>query len=80
MITRTPECRCLECRKPLADVPAARRLILCLRCGAVMIFTEDLRVRGMTEEEMDILCNDAESLKFLAGQVLGIQLVPKVPA
>lgn len=86
MITRLPECRCLNCNHPLDaaggvntdDAPEPGNICLCIECGAVMMYAEDLTVRGMTREEMDDLCNDAETMQFLARQVQKIHMIPKL--
>jgi hypothetical protein len=91
MRTRTPECRCLGCGKrldavgPVApdgsdanDRPSPGDVTVCLRCGAVMMLAEDLTVRGMTEAEMDLLCNDKGYMNFLAGVVRNIRMIPKM--
>jgi hypothetical protein len=79
MITRTPECNCLHCGYTLdATGPTSNEeqsplspgdLVLCIRCGAVMMFADDLTVRGMSTEEMDKLCSDRETMNHLARQV-----------
>lgn len=84
MTTRTPECRCLNCGHKLNmagsiesnDAPSPGCLCLCIRCGAVMMYAEDLTVRGMTTAEMDELCNDPEAMDFLAHQVRKIKMIP----
>ena len=42
-----------------------------------MMFADDLTVRGMTEKEMDDLCNNAKTMKIL-GRVQAIRLIPKM--
>jgi len=86
MITRTPESRCLNCGKKLDalggidtdDAPEPGNLVLCIACGAVMMIADDLTPRGMTREEMDDLCNDAETMNYLARQVRKIHMLPKL--
>jgi hypothetical protein len=86
MITRTPESRCLNCNKKLdalggidtEDSPEPGNLVLCIACGAVMMIADDLTPRGMTREEMDDVCNDAETMNFLARQVQKIHMLPKL--
>jgi hypothetical protein len=86
MITRTPESRCLNCNKKLdalggidtEDPPEPGNLVLCIACGAVMMIADDLTPRGMTREEMDDLCNDAETMNYLARQVRKIHMLPKL--
>ncbi len=86
MITRMPECRCLNCGRKFnaaggvnaEDAPEPGNICLCIECGAVMLYGEDLTVRGMTREEMDDLSNDAEAMQFLARQVRKIHMLPKL--
>ena len=86
MITRTPECHCLNCGHKFdaagainaEDAPEPGNICLCIECGAVMMYAEDLTVRGMTREEMDAICNDAETMNFLARQVQKIHMLPKL--
>ena len=86
MITRMPESRCLNCGHKFnaagsidADqAPEPGNICLCIKCGAVMLYAEDLTVRGMTREEMDDLSNDAEAMNFLARQVRKIYMLPKL--
>ena len=71
-IMHTPQCDCLNCGKRLdaatglSVAPSPGDLSVCLRCGAVAIFDEGMTVRGMTEDEMDKLCADAEMMNYLA--------------
>jgi hypothetical protein len=62
-----PECRCLSCGRPMDALgtpdgaeakPAPGDIAVCLRCGAVMKLDENLKLRGMTEAEMDELVAD----------------------
>jgi hypothetical protein len=86
MTTDTPKCRCLHCGKTLdavsgintGDAPSPGSLTVCIRCGAVMVFADDLTVRGMTEKEMDYLCNDTKTMKTLASRGQAIRLMPKL--
>jgi hypothetical protein len=86
MISRTPVSRCLNCGHKFnaagginaEDAPEPGNICLCIACGAVMLYAEDLTVRGMTREEMDDLSNDAETMNFLARQVRSIHMLPKL--
>jgi len=86
MITRTPECRCLNCGHKLnaagginaEDAPEPGNICLCIECGAVMMYADNLTVRGMTREEMDDISNHAETMNFLARQVRKIHMLPKM--
>jgi len=86
MITRTPECHCLNCGKLLdtvggvdhSDAPEPGCVVLCLRCGAVHMLGDNLSLRGLSEAEMDYLTNDNEYMAFLAALVGRIHLIPKM--
>ena len=86
MTSRMPESRCLNCGHKFnaaggvnsEDAPEPGNICLCIDCGAVMLYAEDLTVRGMTREEMDDLTNDAETMQFLASQVHKIHMLPKL--
>ena len=84
----TPQSKCLQCGylmnaagstdgRPI-EPPEPGNLAVCLRCGAVMMYADDLTVRGMTVEEMDDLTNDREAMNGLARLVKRIQLIPKI--
>lgn len=85
MVTRTPECQCLHCGAKMNaagsieghNSPSPGSLALCIRCGAVMMYAEDLTLRGMTEEEMLDIASDVETVQFLARQVQKIRMLPK---
>jgi hypothetical protein len=86
MTTHVPESRCLHCGHKLDaatgvghhDAPEPGNLSLCINCGAVTIYAEDLTLRGMTREEMDALTNDRETMSFLVRQVQKIHMLPKL--
>lgn len=61
MTTRLPERECLQCGKKLdaasclADdtaVPRPGDISMCIRCGHLMTFADDLSYRELTEEEL----------------------------
>lgn len=79
-----PECNCLQCGHKMnasgsADgaphLPEPGDLVLCIRCGAVMMHADDMTVRGMTDEEMDELVADKETMDELAKNVKRIHLM-----
>jgi hypothetical protein len=86
MSTPIPECHCLACGHKLnafnalntAEPPKPGDLALCMRCGAVMKIDVDLTVRGLTRTEMDDLCNDPETMRYLEKQVAAIHFLPKL--
>jgi hypothetical protein len=58
--TRTPECICPACGKvsdtatdPTSDEePSSGDITICLTCGHLMAFTDEMTVRELTWEEM----------------------------
>lgn len=82
---RTPESACLACGYRLTaagspdgspiEPPNEGDITVCLRCGAVMRFDSEGRVRGMTDAEIDEITADTEYLKLLAGIVRGIHFI-----
>lgn len=84
-VARTPECNCLNCGKLLSALgtgdptveakPEPGDVTVCLRCGAVMKLADDLRVRGMTDAEMDELIADKEWMNHVARMVKAIQFM-----
>ena len=61
MTTRTPEAKCLRCEHkvdavshPTNDevVPKPGDATVCLYCGYLMVFTDDMTFRELTEEEL----------------------------
>lgn len=87
MPVRTPECRCLSCGHKFNSAASAGKkgyptpgdLTMCLNCGAVMIFADDLTVRAMTHQETDELLADTETLNQLKGAAAIIKLIPTLP-
>lgn len=83
-IAKIPESLCLKCGYRLnasatADgsqgLPDPGDLMVCLKCGAVMVHADDLSPRGMTDEEMDQLQSDTEAMNELAKAVKNVYLV-----
>lgn len=68
-----PTTACLNCGKLLDaamnantnERPDPGSLSICLYCGAVTIFGDDLRLRPLTQGEFDELQAQPETLKFL---------------
>lgn len=61
MTTRLPECACLQCGKVMdaashpeddTKTPRPGDVTICLYCGFLMAFTDDLGFRELTEEEL----------------------------
>lgn len=74
-VKQIPESKCLECGYKVnasgsmdgsPELPGPGDLVLCLKCGAVMLHAEDMRLRGMTDKEMDELTADQETMNELA--------------
>jgi hypothetical protein len=74
-IHRLPESRCLECgsklnasatREGLSPRPNPGDVTVCLKCGAAMVFGDDLRLRGFTDAEAAELVEDPETMNELA--------------
>jgi len=82
--TRTPRNKCLNCGfwteaastpDGSAGAPTEGSLSVCIKCGAVMMFDQDLRLRGMTASEMDSLLADHELMGTLAKLVRCINFI-----
>ena len=61
MTTRLAETKCLRCHHKLdaascladdAAVPKPGDITICIKCGYLMTFTDDLSFRDLTEEEV----------------------------
>lgn len=52
---------------------------VCGHCGAVMMFGDNLQPRGMTEEEMDALIADTETMDAIARSVANVRLIRAKP-
>jgi hypothetical protein len=72
--THTPITLCWHCDHMLdaaspvegQAVPSEGAVSLCLYCGAVAIFEEDLKLRAPTEEELDEIVKEREFRKTFA--------------
>jgi hypothetical protein len=81
-----PECRCLACHHKLnagfvqstGKVPKPNTMTICAYCGAVMMFADDLAVRGLNWDEMDALYNDPVALQALRELTQVIRMMPKM--
>lgn len=81
--TKTAESHCLYCNK-LFDrctsvedekAPKPGDLTCCIRCGCVMAFDKDMRVRAITEEELQELQSDPRIKEILQRTVTAIRAV-----
>jgi hypothetical protein len=83
---RIAESHCLQCGAKLnalgdiadaaaAPLPTPGSLIVCIRCGAVMMCADDLTPRRMTDAELDDVANDTETMDELARHVQRIHVV-----
>jgi len=83
MTTRTPECKCLHCGAAFSaatpvdgkGAPEPGIPTVCLKCGAVMVFADDLTVRGFTKEEADEVLRDPMLMAILERVVRGVHIV-----
>lgn len=79
MTTYTPENKCLFCGYLMdaatghnpEDVPDENSVSICIRCGAVTMFTKDLKLRPFTEAEAAQLRADPEAMRALSELVDG---------
>ena len=84
-VARVPESRCLDCGALMNRVGTADRdmkadphpgdIAICIRCGAVMMLDNHLRLRGMTDEEMNQLFANHELMLDIAGKVHRIHFI-----
>ena len=84
-IARVPESVCLNCGAPMnmlgtADVeveakPEPGHVAVCIKCGGVMKLDQDLRLRGMSAQEMDELVADREWMDQIAKVVRKVYFV-----
>lgn len=82
-IVKTPVCSCLQCGARfnaagkaggLGETPVAGDLCICTKCGAVMLYNDDLTPRGMTDAEMADLEADTETMNELARHVRDVHV------
>jgi hypothetical protein len=87
-IAKLPPAKCLECNQPLnaagsfehpGELPKPGDLYVCGKCGAVMLYADDLTPRGMTEPEMQELIEDTETMNELARSVARVHLFRAKP-
>jgi hypothetical protein len=83
-IVKTPLCHCLGCGHKFdaganpdndQDLPGPGDVTVCLKCGAVMKYADDMTVRGMTDAEIDELTNDMEWMGQIARVVGRVNMV-----
>jgi len=84
-VQRTPDCKCLRCGKAMDALGTGNPKIkadakpgdvaACLKCGAVMLLTDNLTVLGMTDQEMDDLMANSETMNDIARMVQAIHMI-----
>lgn len=83
-IRKTPESRCLECGHKVnagaaadgsGSLPGPNDVVVCLKCGAVMRYADEMTLRGMTDAEMDELTSDKEWMDEVARTVKKVHMV-----
>jgi hypothetical protein len=87
-IIRVPDSACLNCGKPMNMLgtgdpnieakPEPGDVTVCIKCGAVMKLDQNLRPRGMSDQEMDELVADREWMDEVAKMVHAVQFVRKI--
>jgi len=83
-----PVCHCLRCgykfdsASSLEDdsKPSPGSLSVCLKCGAVAKYGDDLTVVPMTDKEADELRADVETMAYLSRIVRGLFIVQELRA
>lgn len=81
--TPMTECNCLKCGRKVdtlgnpegAGRPKPGSLIVCIRCGAVMVLSEEWTLRGMTDAEIEELFADTETMDVLAQRVHQVHMI-----
>lgn len=79
--TRTPECNCPYCGHKFDRVTSVAKyaspnpgdFTLCIKCSCLMVFDADLRVRGLTVEELGALDNEPGLQKVILRTALAIR-------
>jgi hypothetical protein len=69
---RIPDCKCTNCGKELSgaaglgndDMPKPGDVCVCLDCGHVMAFADDLTLRNLTDEEIVEFAGRPEIISF----------------
>jgi hypothetical protein len=84
-IIRVPESACLNCGHLLNALgtgdlnveakPEPGDVTVCIKCGAVMKLDQDLRPRGMSDQEMDELVADREWMDEVARVVQTVHFI-----
>lgn len=87
-VVRVPESRCLNCNavqdalgtgdERIEARPEPGDVVVCIKCGAVMRLDDKLRLRGMTEAEMDELVADRQWMDAVARMVQKIHFMKHV--
>lgn len=70
--TRTPDCKCLDCGMLISAastcederVPSPGDISICIHCGHIMIFNEDLTVRALTDAEVIEVAGNQEIILY----------------
>jgi len=73
MISEHPQSTCLNCGATLdhatsvggEHAPRSGDFTICIKCQAVMVFADDLSLRGFTDKELEQLKADPEMNHFL---------------
>jgi hypothetical protein len=76
-----PESHCLNCGRALTRisdlrsqaVPVPGSLVVCIYCSSVMAVADDLSMRGMTDDEIDQLLADEETVGDLREMVARVR-------
>lgn len=86
-VMKVPESNCLNCGALMSALgtgdravearpePGDANVAVCINCGAVMMLDEQLRLRGMTEEEMNELTSDRAFMDQVARMVHRVHFV-----
>ena len=84
-VHRIPESACLGCGYKIdasgspdgrpTKGPQPGNLSICLRCGAVMAYAEDLSLRPLTDDEVREISQDDDAMRDIAHITKGIHFV-----
>jgi Zn ribbon nucleic-acid-binding protein len=83
-VRKTPLSHCLQCGYKLNAgssveqpglLPGPGDVVVCMKCGAVMKYADDMTVRGMSDAEMDELINDKEWMDAIARVVQRVHFI-----
>ena len=68
---------CLNCGRQIkpTEPPDPGDIVVCTRCGAVMIYNHSLKLRGLTEQEMRDVQADPEVMDMLGKKVQGMYFI-----